>query len=140
MLKYLDYTGLSYFWNKIVSKITAAISGESSTRSSADDALSARITTATEDITRLGNRMSTIEQLSAISVGGGDVGIASSADFITRTTAGDAKIPTVSAVADGADTTPTASSNRLVTSGGVYAAIPKMVHLTQTQYDALTNA
>lgn len=138
MLKYLDSVGLTYLWQKIVAKITSIVNGEASTRSSADDSLSTRITSATEDITRLNNRMSTVEQLSQISIDGGTAGIASSADFINRTTAGDAKITTVAAVADGADTAPTQGSGRLVTSGGVYNALPKMVHLTQDEYDALT--
>ncbi len=64
MLKYLDSVGLTYLWQKIVAKITSIVNGEASTRSSADDSLSTRITSATEDITRLNNRMSTVEQLS----------------------------------------------------------------------------
>jgi hypothetical protein len=56
--------------------------------------------------------------------------IGTSADFINRTTAGDAKIPTVGAVADSADLVPTKNSNNFVTSGGVYDAIPKMIQLT----------
>jgi hypothetical protein len=88
-------------WTKIVSRITSIVNNEATERSTADNGLSARISSNADDIDRLATRVSAIEQLSTISVSGETVGIGTSADFITRTTAGDAKIPTVGAVADG---------------------------------------
>lgn len=107
LLQFLDYTGLQRLW----SKITTAISSASNT-------LSSRIGAAESDITRLEGRVTAFESLSNISVNGGSVGIGSLNDLQNRTTAGDAKIPTVEAVAD---------------------FTPKLQQLTQTQYDALTS-
>lgn len=82
--------------------------------------INAEVTSTEED---LDTRLNVVEQLAEISVAGGEIGIATANDLKNRTTAGDAKIPTVAAVMDSADDTPAAGSTNWVTSGGVYSGL-----------------
>ena len=68
----------------------------------------------------LDERLGIVEQLADISISGGDATIATASDFNNPTVEQKAYIPTVGAILDGADTTPTAGSDNLVKSGGVY--------------------
>lgn len=71
----------------------------------------------------LNERLGIVEQLADISISGGDATIATASDFNNPTAEQKAYIPTVGAILDGADTTPTSGSGKLVTSGGVYNVI-----------------
>lgn len=97
-------------------RIATAVEEETTRATSAENAIKGG---SNKSIQNLDNRLSTVEELAEISVEGGSIGIASSEDFTNRTPVGDAKIPTVGAVLDGADEEPTAGSNNLVKSGGV---------------------
>ena len=82
--------------------------------------INAEVTSTEED---LDTRLNVVEQLAEISVAGGEIGIATANDLKNRTTAGDAKIPTVAAVMDSADDAPTAGSNHFVKSKGMFLSI-----------------
>lgn len=72
---------------------------------------------------RTGNineRLETVEQLAEISIGGGDIGIATAEDFDDPSAAQRAKVPTVGAILDCMDEVPTAGSVKPVQSGGVF--------------------
>ena len=98
-------------------RIATAVEEETIRATSAENAIKGG---SDKSIQNLDNRLSTMEELAEISVGGGTIGIASSEDFTNRTTAGDAKIPTVGAVLGGADDVPTPGSDNLVKSGAVF--------------------
>ena len=67
----------------------------------------------------LNTRLQTVEQLAEISVGGGDIGIGTAADFESDDPEDKAKVPTIGAVLGNMDDTPIAGSNKFVKSGGV---------------------
>lgn len=81
------------------------------------------IQTLDETADDLNERLETVEQLAEISIGGGDIGIATAADFDNPTPEQRAKVPTVGAVLDCMDVKPTPGSVKPVQSGGVYDAI-----------------
>jgi hypothetical protein len=72
-------------------------------------------------IANIDSRLETVEELAEISVGGGDIQIATAADFDSDTPASRAKVPTVGAVKDYTDDVPKAGSKKFAESGGVYA-------------------
>lgn len=72
-----------------------------------------------KSIQNLDSRLSTVEAHDTISMDGGSVIVGTAEDFTNRTTAGDAKIPTVGAILNAADEEPTAGSDNLVKSRGV---------------------
>lgn len=67
----------------------------------------------------LNTRLQTVEQLAEISVGGGDIGIGTAADFESDDPEDQAKVPTIGAILGSMDDEPTAGSDNLVTSDGV---------------------
>ena len=69
----------------------------------------------------LDGRLETVEGLAEISVAGGDIQIATAADFNIDDSEHRAKIPTVGAIKDYTDDVPTPGSSKFVKSGGVYA-------------------
>lgn len=79
-----------------------------------------------KSIQNLDSRLSTVEAHDTISMEGGSVVVGTAEDFTNRTTAGDAKIPTVGAILNAADEEPTAGSDNLVKSGGVDKKIGKI--------------
>lgn len=74
----------------------------------------------------INERLQTVEQLAEISVEGGSIGIATASDFDDPTAEQKAKVPTVGALLDGADSEPTAGSDNLVKSGGVFNSISEV--------------
>lgn len=69
----------------------------------------------------LDGRLETVEGLAEISVAGGDIQIATAADFNIDDSEHRAKIPTVGAIKDYTDDVPTPGSSKFVKSGGAYA-------------------
>ena len=67
----------------------------------------------------INERLETVEQLAEISIGGGDIGIATAEDFDDPSAAQRAKVPTVGAILDCMDEVPTTGSTKPVQSGGV---------------------
>ena len=82
----------------------------------------------------LDSRLNILEELAELSIDGDNIGIASSTDFTNRTPAGDAKIPTVGAILNGANNEPTAGSDNLVKSGGVFRYINPDISITTNKF------
>ena len=77
------------------------------------------VETLDERTDNINERLETVEQLAEISIGGGDIGIATAEDFDDPSAAQRAKVPTVGAVLDCMDEVPTPNSVKPVQSGGV---------------------
>lgn len=74
----------------------------------------------------INERLETVEQLAEISIGGGDIGIATAEDFDDPSAAQRAKVPTVGAILDCMDEVPTPNSVKPVQSGGVNVTLENL--------------
>lgn len=74
----------------------------------------------------INERLETVEQLAEISIGGGDIGIATAEDFDDPSAAQRAKVPTVGAILGCMDEVPTPNSVKPVQSGGVSACVGEL--------------
>lgn len=90
------------------------------------DAISTEKTRAEGVEDNLNTRLQTVEELAEISIGGGDIGIGTVADFESDDPEDLAKVPTIGAVLGSMDDEPTAGSDNLVKSGGVYEEISQL--------------
>lgn len=78
----------------------------------------------------INERLETVEQLAEISIGGGDIGIATAEDFDNPSAAQRAKVPTVGAILDCMDEVPTPNSVKPVQSGGVFKKLAELGQFT----------